>query len=88
MVKGIMRGRLYLKIWAIFLFLYLLCILCILLIDGVLGLTLSRSFESIISPFKVKYGAEVITLVILFTLWIADDILNYVRNKRLSKLKR
>lgn len=75
------------KIWAIFLLLYILNTFLIVFIDLVTGISLKHSLVSLLQPFKVKKVGEVVTIFILLSFWIAGEFVSYLQNENKTKSK-
>ncbi|MDF2649536.1 MAG: hypothetical protein K0Q73_5341 [Paenibacillus sp.] len=75
------------KIFIIFIFIFLLTMAFNVSMDMLIGLPLRNSLKNLYNPFWVKGGPELVTTFVLILIWVTPLIFSSIRAKREKKHK-
>ncbi|WP_416826303.1 hypothetical protein [Ectobacillus polymachus] len=73
------------RIFGIFLFLYLLNMSMNMLLDVLTRMPLNQSLDNLLHPFGVKVGTGVLTLLILLVIWGMNEVSFYIQEEMKKK---
>ncbi|MDC2867868.1 hypothetical protein [Bacillus sp. BP-3] len=75
------------KLWWILLFVYLLNMIMNVSMDLLTGMNLNQSLQTLLHPFGVTIGSEVVITFILICIWIIDEFVFYIQERKQMKNK-
>lgn len=75
------------KIFAIFLLLYLASMFFYVIVDLIMGKSLNFALSNLINPFWINRGTEMGIAFVLFLIWIGPLVVFHFRAKRKNRNK-